>query len=302
MTEHFADRLAAAVRRLGNPVCVGLDPRWEQLPNVFRNSGDATYAAKAKAYRDFCCAVIDSVAPLVPVTKVQAAFFEALGPAGTSAMADVIAHAVARDLLVILDGKRNDIGSTAQAYAEGYLGRGTSPWGADAITVSPYLGDDSLKPFTDTAQRHGAGVFILVKTSNAGGRMLQDLECNGRPLYAHVAEYVEQVAAATAGDCGYGLAGAVVGATFPDQLARLRAAMPHTWFLVPGYGSQGGTAADVAAAFDAGALGAIVNNSRGILFAHESAEFASRFGSPRWQDAVVAATSQMIEELRSVIR
>jgi orotidine-5'-phosphate decarboxylase len=140
-------------------------------------------------------------------------------------------------------------------------------------------------------------VFVLVKTSNPGGKTLQDLEYDGRRLYEHVGAHVERLAANTLGACGYGSVGAVVGATYPEQLAELRAAMPHTWFLVPGYGSQGGTAADVAAAFDSQCLGAVVNNSRGIIFAHERPAYA-RFGAARWQEAVEAATQDMIAELK----
>jgi orotidine-5'-phosphate decarboxylase len=296
--EHFADQMAASVRRLESPVCVGLDPRWERLPESFRRA-DQSSAGKADAYARFCNGVSDVVAPLVPVVKLQAAFFEELGPAGMAAMGKVIAHAQDRGLLVIVDGKRNDIGSTALAYARGYLGRDASAWQADALTVSPYLGDDSLAPFVDVARERGAGVFVLVKTSNPGGRMLQDLQCDGRALYRHVGEHVERLATTTIGDCGYGLIGAVAGATYSEQLTELRAAMAHTWFLVPGYGSQGGSAADVVRAFDSRGLGAIVNNSRGILFAYERAEYAERFGPSRWQEAVDAATRQMMEELRA---
>jgi len=295
---HFADQLAAAVERLQSPVVVGLDPRWEQLPAGLRPAAGDAWEVKAEAVRRFCADVIDVVAALVPAVKVQAAFFEELGPAGLVAMGRVIASAQAAGLLVIVDGKRNDIGNTAAAYARGYLGRGQSAWHADALTVSPYLGDDSLSPFVDVARERGAGVFVLVKTSNPGGRMLQDIVSDGRPLYRRVAEHVEQLATETVGKCGYGSVGAVVGATYPAQLAELRAAMPHTWFLVPGYGSQGGTAADVADAFDTRGLGAIVNNSRGIIFAHERPEYAKRFGESRWQEAVEAATREMIAELR----
>jgi orotidine-5'-phosphate decarboxylase len=294
--QHFADRLAAAVRRLASPVCVGLDPRWEQLPESVRGSCGDSLTERAAAYERFCRAVIDVVAPLVPVVKPQAAFFEELGAPGMAALGSVIEHAQTRGLLVIIDGKRNDIGNTAGAYARAYLGRDDSAWHGDALTVSPYLGDDSLTPFVDVAAERGSGVFVLVKTSNPGGRMLQDLDCDGRPIYAHVAAHVEQLAAATVGDCDYGCVGAVVGATYPEQLAELRGAMPHTWFLVPGYGSQGGTAADVVGGFDARGLGAIVNNSRGIVFAHERPAYA-RFGTARWQEAVEAATRDMIAEL-----
>lgn len=295
MESNFADRLAAGVTRRDSPVCVGLDPRWELLPDQV--CGGDSLVERAAAYQRFCRGVIDVVAPLAPVVKPQAAFFEELGPAGMSALAAVVAHARQRDLLVILDGKRNDIGSTAEAYARAYLGS-ESAWGADALTVSPYLGNDSLQPFFDVAAERGAGVFVLVKTSNPGGRMLQDLVGDGRPMYAHVAEHIERAAAATAASCGYGCVGSVVGATYPHQLAELRATLRHSWLLVPGYGSQGGTATDVAAAFDARGLGAIINNSRGILFAYQRPEYA-RFGPTRWQDAIDAATRDMIAELRS---
>jgi orotidine-5'-phosphate decarboxylase len=300
----FSDRLASRIKKQGNPVLVGLDPRFDSLPESFKSDiSPSDWVNVAKAYSAFCRAVIDVVAPLVPAVKPQAAFFEQIGPAGMDALAEIIQYARQKELLVIFDGKRNDIGSTATAYAQGILGSGsaaeTSPWGADALTVSPYLGDDSLQPFIETAAQRAAGVFVLVKTSNPGGGMFQDLVAEGRPLYRHVAEYVELKAAETVGQCGYGLVGAVVGATYPQQLCELRAVMPHAWFLVPGFGSQGGTAADAAGAFDAQGLGAIVNNSRGIIFAHASKTYRERFGAARWQEAVEAATREMIEQLRA---
>jgi orotidine-5'-phosphate decarboxylase len=296
----FPDRLEAAVRRCRNPVLVGLDPRVESLPRgLLPDAGKSDLAAIATAYGRFCRGVIDVVAPLVPAVKPQAAFFEQIGPAGMAVLAEVIAYAQGKGLLVVLDGKRNDIGSTATAYAQGILGAGQSPWGADATTVSPYLGDDSLQPFVDVAQQRSAGVFVLVKTSNPGGRMFQDLLADGRPIYEHVAQYVESLAAKTAGAGGYGAVGAVVGATYPRQLAQLRGQMPHSWFLVPGFGSQGGAAADVADAFDSRGIGAIVNNSRGIIFAHSLKPYSERFGSSRWQQAVEAAALDMIDQLRA---
>ncbi|MFO0905597.1 MAG: orotidine-5'-phosphate decarboxylase [Pirellulales bacterium] len=296
---HFADRLAAGVRRVRNPVLVGLDPRAESLPAGLLAAGEAgNPAAVAAAYERFCQGVVDVVASKVAVVKPQAAFFEQLGPAGMTALGRVIDYARTQGLLVILDGKRNDIGTTATAYAEGFLGAPpASPWGADALTVSPYLGDDSLTPFVEVAKRRDAGVFVLVKTSNPGGKMLQDLVVEGRPLYRHVGAYVEQLAGESLGACGYGAVGAVVGATYPEQAAELRAAMPRTWFLVPGFGAQGGTARDAAASFDASGLGAIVNNSRGIIFAHASKAYRERFGDARWQEAVAAATDDMIAQL-----
>ncbi len=296
---HFGDRLTAAVKRCGTPALVGLDPRYTQLPAPLRAEDAPDYASQAAAFTLFCRGVIDVIADIVPAVKPQAAFFEQLGPPGMAALAEVITYARDRGLLVIVDGKRNDIGSTATAYAEGYLGKlPASGWGGDALTVSPYLGEDSLSPFVETARQRGAGLFVLVKTSNPGGGMFQDLVANGRPVYRHVAEYVERVAEKTAGRSGYGIAGAVVGATYPQQAVELRGCMPHTWFLVPGYGSQGATARDVAGAFDENGLGAIVNNSRDIIFAHAKPEYA-RFRADRWQDAVAASTRKMIEELRA---
>jgi orotidine-5'-phosphate decarboxylase len=174
-----------------------------------------------------------------------------------------------------------------------------SAWAADAMTVSPYLGADSLQPFVDVATARGAGVFVLIKTSNPGGGMLQDLECHGGTVYQHVARYVEERAAETASTNGYGAIGAVVGATYPEQLAELRERMPHAWILVPGFGSQGGTARDAAAAMDPRGLGAVVNNSRGLIFAYRREPYAARFGEARWQEAVEAATLDMIEQLRA---
>lgn len=296
---HFADRLSDAVRRRKTPVLVGLDPRWESLPAGLRPAPGSSWDEVARAFIEFCRGVIDVVAPLVGVVKPQAAFFEELGPAGMLALAEVIRYARRRDLLVVLDGKRNDIGTTAAAYASGFLGGGdSSPWGADALTVSPYLGDDSLTPFVDVARQRDAGIFVLVKTSNPGGKTFQDLEAGGRRIYDHVAALVESLAVGTLGQCGYGAVGAVVGATYPQQLAELRQTMRHVWFLVPGFGAQGGAARDVVSAFDERGLGAIVNNSRGIIFAHSAPAYRDKFGDARWQEAVEAATQAMIQQLR----
>jgi orotidine-5'-phosphate decarboxylase len=295
---HFADRLTAAVERRGNPVVVGLDPRYDELPAGLRRG--AAWTEQAAAYLEFCKGVIDVVAELVPAVKPQSAFFEQLGPPGLITLGQVIEYAHRKGLVVILDGKRNDIGSTATAYAEGYLGQSPkSPWGADALTVSPYLGDDSLSPFVDRARERGAGLFVLVKTSNPGGGLFQDLVADGRPIYRHVAEHVEKLAQQSTGQCGYGIVGAVVGATYPEQAIELRGVMPHAWFLVPGYGSQGATARDVAGAFDSRGLGAMISNSRALIFAHSRREYADKFGAARWQEAVAAATRQMIAELKA---
>ncbi len=293
----FSRRLTAAIRRTGSVTCVGLDPRRDQLPSSIRDSvANDSADAWAAAYTQFCTEIIDVVADLVPCVKPQAAFFEQLGPAGMISLGEVIAHARRAGLLVIADGKRNDIGSTATAYADGFLGS-DSPWGCDSLTVSPYLGRDSLEPFVDVCVERDAGIFVLVKTSNPGGGLLQDRISDGQTVYGRVAELLTELNATRLGSDRYGPVGAVVGATYPQQLAELRAAMPHSWILVPGFGAQGGAADDVKAAFDQQGLGAIVNSSRHLIFAHTRDEFRQTFGDARWQDAVAAATQEMNQQL-----
>ena len=269
---HFSDRLATAIRAKGNAVCVGLDPRWDSLPAELRRRGAGSLAAVAAAYEEFCGRVLDIVAPLVPVVKPQSAFFEACGPDGMAALQRLLRKARGLGLVTILDAKRNDIASTATAYADAAFGgthvegRTFPVWEADSLTVNPYLGRDAIEPFLQSARQRGAGVFVLVRTSNAGAGLFQDLVCEGRPLYQHVAEAVGAWSRENLGACGLGDVGAVVGATYPAELAALRQLAPEVIFLVPGFGAQGGTAGDVAAAFRPDGLGAVVNSSRGILF------------------------------------
>ena len=298
---HFIARLNDAIRAKRAPVVVGLDPRWDQLPPQLLDATHGEYSnysdGAAAAFERFCFRIIEVVAPLVPAVKPQAAFFEELGPSGSQVLGAVIRRAREAGLMVICDAKRGDIGSTAEAYARGYLAgsdRNAAPWSADALTVNPYLGPDTLQPFVDVAVKREAGIYVLVRTSNPGAVGFQDLVSEGQTHYRHVAAAVEQLADQTRGDQPYGAVGAVVGATYPQELAELRAAMPHTHFLIPGYGSQGGTAQDIAAAFDADGLGAIVNSSRGIIFAYNNPKYQERFGPDQWEAAVEAATRDMI--------
>lgn len=279
---------------------VGIDPRLVNLPRSIKGDIAPTdYREIATAFERFGREVIDVVAPLVPAIKPQAAFFEMLGSAGMTALSNVIDHAITNDLMVILDGKRNDIGSTATAYASGYLGRKPlSAWGCDALTINPYMGDDSLQPFVDRAVETGSGLFALVKTSNPGSNTFQELMANDLKLYQHVGRWIQTAAKATVGECGYGVIGAVVGATHAEHLAELRKTMPDTFFLIPGFGSQGGKASDIANAFDAAGGGAVVNSSRAIIFAYEKPEFES---ASSWQHAVELATHQSIETLAAAI-
>lgn len=309
MAKTFPEKLAASILARGNPVCVGIDPDFARLPAPLVADRRADRLAdRVAAIREFCLELIDVIYPLVPIVKPQAAYFERLGPLGMQVLGEVIMHARKRGLLVLLDGKRNDIGSTATAYAEGILGA-DSPWGADALTVSPYLGDDSLRPFVDLARERDGGIFVLVKTSNPGGGQFQDLLVDGEPVYRHVARYVESLARETATTSvnpspaaktsPYGAVGAVVGATYPEQLSELRAIMPHAWLLVPGFGAQGAGARDVAGAFDATGSGALINNSRGINFAHAQKPYSERFSPEDWRRAVEGATLDMIDLLKA---
>lgn len=297
---HFADALFAAVERVGNPICVGIDPRPEEMPPGFLGQYPMGLGGVARALGDFGSAVVDTVAGLVPVVKFQAAFYEAFGPEGFRALHESASRARDRGLLVILDGKRNDIGSTAEAYARAYLGRvegaGGPTWPVDALTVNPYLGSDGIEPFVRVGAAEGRGIFVLDRTSNASAREFQDLKVDGRPLYRHVADRIAGWAAPHRGASGYSFVGAVVGATYPEELAELRGALPGVPFLVPGYGAQGGTAGSVAAAFDADGLGAIVNNSRGITSASNRPGARDRFGDD-WQSAIVAAVRAMADDL-----
>lgn len=298
---HFADRVAQAVQSKNTALCVGIDPRWEQLPISIRSKHPVpTLGAVAAGYEEFCTRVLDLVAPLVGVVKPQAAFFESCGPDGFQALQNILLHARKLGLLTILDGKRNDIASTAQAYAEAAFagttidGHRQPVWQADSLTINPYLGRDAVEPFLKSARSADAGVFVLVRTSNKGAGLFQDLICDGRPLYEHVGQAVAGWNRENLSLCGFGDVGAVVGATHPTELQRLRQQMPEVLFLVPGYGAQGGTAQDCKAAFRSDGLGALINSSRGI-----TACFAPE--EKNWERAIVEATRRTIADLRAAL-
>jgi orotidine-5'-phosphate decarboxylase len=302
---HFADRLCDAVRTKGNPLCVGLDPRWDALPEELRvrHAGDSL-ASIASAFEEFCLRVLDIVAQLVPVVKPQSAFFELCGPAGMTALKNVLARARELGVLTILDSKRGDIASTAAAYAEAAIGKAAfaerqfAIWNADAVTVNPYLGRDAVEPFLLAARRTGAGVFVLVRTSNEGAGLFQDLQAKRpgdeplRPVYQHVAEAVRAWSRENLGASGYGDVGAVVGATYPAELVQLRELMPEVIFLVPGFGAQGGRADDVQPALHPGGLGAVINSSRGITFPWKSPP-----SGPGWERQIEQAARSAIAAL-----
>lgn len=281
---NFADRLHEAVHRKNSRVCVGLDPRPGKYPKELAG------LPEQEACLRFCRGIIDAVREDAPVVKPQIAFFEQLGPEGFGIYADVCRHARERGLLVIGDVKRGDIGSTSAAYAEAHLGK----IDCDAITVNPFFGTDGVVPFIDAARRHGAGIFLLVKTSNPSSSELQDLTVEGTPVYHKLAEQVSRWGEDLVGEAGWSSVGAVVGATHPEIAVELRRVMPRTFFLVPGYGAQGAGAADAARCFGPEGSGAVVNASRSIIFAWKPE-------TDDWTGPIREATRAMKEDLNAAL-
>lgn len=299
--QHFGDALIERVRALGNPLCVGLDPYLDRIPPLFRD-GDMSPGnpLTAPAVEAFLKAVLDRAAGKAAVVKPQIAFFERMGWRGIRALEEVCSHARKCGMLVLLDAKRGDIGSTADAYAGAYL-TDDAPLPADALTLNPYLGMDTLEPFFTTAKAHGRGLFILVKTSNPGSGDFQDLKIGNRSLAETVADTLNsQAEALTGGETGWSSLGVVVGATYPGEAERIRQIMPRTLFLVPGYGAQGGNAAGAVNGFvkgPNGLEGGIVSSSRGILFP-SGGDTAS---AADWERAIDAAIGQAVSELGEAV-
>jgi orotidine-5'-phosphate decarboxylase len=290
---NFADRLVQAVQKKQNPCCIGLDPRIDLMPDFIKSGRDAR-----QIVADFHEIVLDAVADLIPIVKPQLAFYEQYGLRGMEAYVDTCRMARERGLLIIADGKRNDISSTAEAYATAFLG--DDAFDADSMTVTPYLGRDSLAPFVEACAQHGKGLFVVLKTSNPGSKDFQDqpLASTGRPLYETIASIINDLGKNMIGQSGYSSIGAVVGATYPEDAARLRTLMPQAIILVPGYGAQGGTAETAAASFNDDGLGAVVSSSRGITYGFKDAKIS--------RDAFVTtvrdATLRMIEEINGALR
>jgi len=306
-TSHFADRLCAQILKKDSRVVVGLDPRWESLPQAIRRDAvkkhGRTLDAAADAFGRFAAGVIEQVAPFCVAVKPQIACFEACGPEGFSAYQEVVRTAQDFGLLVIGDAKRGDIGATCESYAAAHLGgvriagKTFHPLVTDAVTVNPYMGIDSVQPFLDAAASTGRGVFVLVKTSNPSSSDFQDTKGkDGRRLYERVAARAHKWGRAYKGKSGYSLLGAVVGATYPRELAQLRKQMPKTPLLIPGYGAQGGSAGDLACAFDADGLGAVVNASRSVIYA-----FKGKRGRP-WTYWVKKAAQDMQEAINQAVK
>jgi orotidine-5'-phosphate decarboxylase len=291
----FADRLADAVERKRSQLLVGLDPNPDLLPVELRGEAHRSRAAAADACARFCSGLVDAVAPYVVGVKLQLAFFEALGSDGLRAFEESCAYARTAGLLVVADGKRGDIGSTARAYADAYIEqseRGEPV--ADALTINPYLGSDSVEPFVASCRRSGTGLFCLVKTTNAGSVDIQDLALSdGRLVWQHVAALVNEWGAGLVGERGLSSVGAVVGATYPRAVAEARRLMPQAVLLLPGIGAQGATPADVARAFTSGPASALVSVSRSVIYAF-------RVDGADWRKAAAAEAARLRGEVWAV--
>jgi len=296
MSEHFADRLLAAIEEKGSPVCVGIDPRPDRLPEGFRAAPGTLQ--EAEAVYSWCRELLEVVAPVVPAVKPQIAYFEALGAPGYAAYFQVVEDARRLGLVVIGDVKRNDIGATAEAYAAAHLAADRAP---DAVTVNAYLGADGVRPFLNVCREKAKGVFLLVRTSNPSAGQVQDFtDSGGTKLYEMMGELTAAMGReeGMTGHRGYSAVGAVVGATWPGEAKKLREIMPHALFLVPGYGAQGATAEDCAASFREDGTGAIVNASRSVIYAHGRQEYAGM----DWKQAVEAAAKAFAEDIARAVR
>ncbi len=309
---HFSDKLAEKVLKKKNPSVLGLDPKLEYIPDSIKKKAFEENACKKKAAAqsivEFNRRLIDAVYDIIPAIKPQLAYYEMYGLEGLWALDETIRYAKSKDLLVIADGKRNDIGTTAEAYAAAYLGTTAlhdtkqEMFDVDALTVNAYLGVDGVKPFVTACEQFGKGLFILVKTSNPSSGQLQDLQLSdGRTVYEAMADLVNEWGQTTLGQYGYSSIGAVVGATYPKQLEELRKRMSKAWILVPGYGAQGGTAADVAHAFDKNGLGAVINASRSLMCAYKLEAWKDRFTQEEFDKAARCEAERMKADICSAI-
>jgi len=302
------NRLVQQIQKTKAPICVGLDPMLSYIPEYilkqcFREFGE-TLEGAADAIWQFNKAIVDHTYDLVPSVKPQIAMYEQFGIEGLKAYDKTVKYCQEKGLLVIGDAKRGDIGSTSAAYAAAHLGKikvgntWCTGFGTDFLTVNPYLGTDGIKPFVDVCKEEDKGLFVLVKTSNPSSGEFQDRLVDGRPVYELVAEKVVEWGA----DCmdgTYSNIGAVVGATYPEMSAILRKLMPNTYFLVPGYGAQGGTAADLKPCFNEDGLGAVVNSSRGIIAAYKQEKYA-KFGAEHFAEASRQAVIDMVADINAI--
>lgn len=303
------DRLVEKIQKTHAPIVVGLDPMLSYIPeHIMKKAFDGygeTLEGAAEAIWQFNKEIVDHTYDLIPAVKPQIAMYEQFGIPGLMAFKKTVDYCHEKDLVVIGDVKRGDIGSTSAAYATGHIGniqvgsKTYTPFGEDFVTVNPYLGTDGVKPFVDVCREEKKGLFILVKTSNPSSGEFQDRLIDGRPLYEWVGEKVAEWGAECMGK-DYSSIGAVVGATYPEMGKVLRKIMPKSFILVPGYGAQGGKGADLVHFFNEDGLGAIVNSSRGIIAAYKQEDY-TKFGAEHFAEASRAAVEAMIEDIDSAL-
>lgn len=303
------DKLVSNIKKTNAPVVVGLDPMLSYVPeyikqNAFKEFGE-TLEGAAEAIWQYNKGIVDAVYDLIPAVKPQIAMYEQFGIPGLEVFKRTVDYCKDKGVVVIGDIKRGDIGSTSAAYAVGHLGsvqvgrKTYTAFDEDFATVNPYLGTDGIKPFVDVCRENNKGIFVLVKTSNPSSGEFQDRLVDGKPLYELVGEKVSEWGNECIGKCGYSSVGAVVGATYPEMGKVLRKIMPKSYILVPGYGAQGGRAADLAHYFNEDGLGAIVNSSRGIIAAYKQEKYED-FGEDGYADASRQAVIDMITDINSV--
>ncbi len=302
------DRLINKIKETNNPTVIGLDPRYELLPKCVLEKYPNTLEGVSQAIVEYNKALIDETYDVIPAVKPQIAFYEMFGIPGMKAFEETCKYAKQKGMIVIADIKRGDIGSTAQGYSNAYLGKTKigekeeSIFDVDFVTVNPYMGTDCVKPFIEDCKKYGKGIFILVKTSNPSSGELQDVKLeNGEEVYVKVAKLVEEWGKDLRGENGYSSIAAVVGATYPKQLKQIREIAPHTYFLIPGYGAQGGKAEDIALGFDKNGLGGIVNASRSLMCAYKSELWKDKFAEKDYAKATRAEALRMKEELGGII-
>lgn len=305
------DQLVANIKKTQAPIVVGLDPMLNYIPEqvqkkAFEEKGE-TLEGAAEAIWQFNKAIVDATYDLIPAVKPQIAMYEQFGVEGVIAFKKTVDYCKEKGLVVIGDVKRGDIGSTSEAYAVGHLGKvqvGSQTYAGfdeDFATVNPYLGSDGVKPFIKVCKENNRGIFVLVKTSNPSSGELQDKLVDGKPLYELVGKMVDEWGSDCIGESGYSEVGAVVGATYPEQGKILRAIMPRTYILVPGYGAQGGKGKDLVHFFNEDGLGAIVNSSRGIIAAYKQEAYA-KFGAEHFADASRQAVLDMIADIQGALQ
>ena len=303
------DRLINKIKETNNPTVMGLDPRFDMIPKCVTDKYEKTLEGVSKAILEYNKALIDETCDIIPAVKPQIAFYEMFGIPGMEAFKETCKYAKEKGMIVIADIKRGDIGSTAQGYSNAFLGKTKigdkeeSIFDVDFVTVNPYMGTDCVKPFIEDCKKYDKGIFILVKTSNPSSGELQDLKLeNGQEVYMQVANLVEKWGEDLIGEYGYSSIAAVVGATYPEQLEQIRKEAPHTYFLIPGYGAQGGKANDIALGFDKNGLGGIVNASRSLMCAYKSELWKDEFKEEEYAKATRAETLRMKEELQAAIK